>query len=189
MSDVSIKYKGNEIATMNASGTKTLLTSGKYCEGDISVEYAKPVSYVKLAEKEFTLNVTSTSQANYGTIAITPASDVYTDDYYILVTIRDKAGKRAGYFLGSDSLYANFSAANGETTSLSAAARVIHSVDSNNKYYTVAGSYGLYATTITSAGVVTIAGRYHTTYSKTMNGTYKVEVWALQYAPNTNPFA
>lgn len=189
MSDVSIKYKGNEIATMDASGTKTLLTSGKYCEGDISVDYVKPVSYVKLAEKELTLNVTSTSQVNYGTVTITPASDVYTDDYYILVTIRDKAGARAGYFLGSDNLYANFSAANGDTTSLSAAARIIHSVESNDNFYSVAGSYGLYATTITSAGVVTISGRYNTTYSKTMNGTYVVTVWALQYAPNTNPFA
>lgn len=35
---VSIKYKGNEIASMSATGTKTLLTSGKYCEADIVVE-------------------------------------------------------------------------------------------------------------------------------------------------------
>lgn len=35
---VSIKYKGNEIASMTASGTKTLKTAGKYCEGDITVQ-------------------------------------------------------------------------------------------------------------------------------------------------------
>lgn len=35
---VSIKYKGNEIASMSASGTKTLKTAGKYCEGDITVQ-------------------------------------------------------------------------------------------------------------------------------------------------------
>lgn len=35
---VSIKYKGSEIASMAATGTKTLLTSGKYCEADIVVE-------------------------------------------------------------------------------------------------------------------------------------------------------
>lgn len=189
MADVTVKYKGNEIATMDASGTKTLLTSGKYCEGNISVDYVKPVSYVKLAEQELTLNVTSTSQANYGTITISPASDVYTDDYYILVTIRDKAGARAGYFLGTDNLYANFSAANGSTTALSAAARLIHSVESNGNYNTGSGAYGVYSTSITSAGVITIAARYNATYSKTINGTYKVEVWALQYAPNANPFA
>nr|DAM08039.1 MAG TPA: tail protein [Caudoviricetes sp.] len=35
---VSIKYKGNEIAKLTATGTKTLNTAGKYCEGNIIVE-------------------------------------------------------------------------------------------------------------------------------------------------------
>ena len=42
MSDVTINYKGSSIATMDASGTKTLLTEGKYCEDDIEVVYVKP---------------------------------------------------------------------------------------------------------------------------------------------------
>lgn len=42
MSEVDISYKGNVIASMDDSGTKTLLTQGKYCEGNISVEYARP---------------------------------------------------------------------------------------------------------------------------------------------------
>ena len=42
MSDLTIKYKGNPIVELSESGTKTLKTGGKYCEGDISVEYAKP---------------------------------------------------------------------------------------------------------------------------------------------------
>ena len=42
MSEVNINYKGTKIAGMDASGSKTLLTSGKYCEGDISVEYTRP---------------------------------------------------------------------------------------------------------------------------------------------------
>lgn len=41
MSDIAINYKGSSIATMDASGTKTLLTSGKYCEDNISIVYAK----------------------------------------------------------------------------------------------------------------------------------------------------
>lgn len=39
MADVDIKYKGASIATMSASGIKTLQTSGKYCEDNITVEY------------------------------------------------------------------------------------------------------------------------------------------------------
>ena len=40
--DISISYAGSQIATMNSSGTKTLLTSGKYCTDDITIAYTKP---------------------------------------------------------------------------------------------------------------------------------------------------
>lgn len=40
MADVSIKYKSNVIAEMSEEGTKTLKTSGCYCEGDIEVAYS-----------------------------------------------------------------------------------------------------------------------------------------------------
>lgn len=42
MADVTLTYKGDTIAEMNASGSKTLKTAGKYCEGDIGVSYVKP---------------------------------------------------------------------------------------------------------------------------------------------------
>ena len=42
MADLTIKYKGQPIVELTESGTKTLKTAGKYCEDDISVEYAKP---------------------------------------------------------------------------------------------------------------------------------------------------
>ena len=42
MPDVAISYKGSQIASMDASGSKTLLTEGKYCEDDIVVQYTKP---------------------------------------------------------------------------------------------------------------------------------------------------
>ena len=42
MADLTIKYKGQPVLEMTESGTKTLKTAGKYCEGDISVEYSKP---------------------------------------------------------------------------------------------------------------------------------------------------
>ena len=42
MADVTINYEGNAIATMSASGTKTLLTEGKYCTDDIVVVYVSP---------------------------------------------------------------------------------------------------------------------------------------------------
>ena len=44
MADVTLTYKGNTIAEMSNTGTKTLKTAGKYCEGDIGVSYVKPSS-------------------------------------------------------------------------------------------------------------------------------------------------
>lgn len=38
---VTVKYKDNTIAELSESGTKTLKTGGKYCEGDITVEHTK----------------------------------------------------------------------------------------------------------------------------------------------------
>lgn len=43
MSNVSINYKGSEIASMDASGTKTLTTRGKYCEDNITINYTEPM--------------------------------------------------------------------------------------------------------------------------------------------------
>ena len=50
MADLTIKFKGQPIVEMTESGTKTLKTAGKYCEDDISVEYAKPAGGGGFAE-------------------------------------------------------------------------------------------------------------------------------------------
>lgn len=42
MADVNISYKGSPIATMDASGSKTLNTQGKYCEDNITIQYTDP---------------------------------------------------------------------------------------------------------------------------------------------------
>lgn len=39
MADININYKGSKIAELSGTGKKTLNTSGKYCEGDIEVNY------------------------------------------------------------------------------------------------------------------------------------------------------
>ena len=42
MADVTINYRSTAIATMNASGSVSLDTSGKYCDSDIEVVYEQP---------------------------------------------------------------------------------------------------------------------------------------------------
>lgn len=41
MADVTLTYKGNTIAELNDSGSKTIRTAGKFCEADIALEYIK----------------------------------------------------------------------------------------------------------------------------------------------------
>ena len=41
--ELSITYENSQIAYLDASGTKTLLTQGTYCESNITVTYTKPI--------------------------------------------------------------------------------------------------------------------------------------------------
>lgn len=59
MAEVDIKYRGASIATMNATGRKTLGTQGKYCDSDIVVEYTKPAQAVIQSNKNATPSETA----------------------------------------------------------------------------------------------------------------------------------
>lgn len=81
MPDISINYKGNVIASMDASGTKTLQTSGKYCEGDISVVYAKPVMACQIIE--FTLASRSAQNVTIGTLSDEAYAHIDDDNFAV----------------------------------------------------------------------------------------------------------
>lgn len=53
MADVEIKYKDSVIATLNETGTKTLKTSEKYCEDDITVSYTKSAAPVETNHRRY----------------------------------------------------------------------------------------------------------------------------------------
>lgn len=59
MADVNIKYRNASIATMNATGSKTLGTQNKYCDSDIIVEYTKPAQAVIESNKNATPSETA----------------------------------------------------------------------------------------------------------------------------------
>ena len=74
MSGVSIEYKGSTIATIQDSGSKVLKTQGKYCEGDILVEYeAPPTPTPTLITKQITANGTYAAEDE------TPPADGYSE--------------------------------------------------------------------------------------------------------------
>lgn len=63
MSEIAINYKGSSIATMDASGTKTLETEGKYCEDDIEVVYTRPSTTPTLQDKTKSYTPTESAQS------------------------------------------------------------------------------------------------------------------------------
>ena len=72
MAEVEISYKGSNIATMNASGTKTLLTEGKYLEDDVTVTYTRPAAPSGTKNISITANGTTTEDVtNYANAEIT----------------------------------------------------------------------------------------------------------------------
>lgn len=147
-------------------------------------------SWTLLGTHTFTVSTTSTSASSVGTIQCGAAA--YTKAKIIYVRVRDTAGPRAGYFLGSDAFFINTNAANGSTSTFNAAAKIIHRYATGGTYAQTSTAtstgYGVYGYNISSAGAVGIYRRYNQTYSLTINGSYKCEVYALDYPDGINPF-
>ena len=147
-------------------------------------------SYTLLVSRDFTVNTSSTSIVDVGTITLTSAE--WTTSKIIYVKVRDKAGSRSGYFVGTDAFILNVSAVRTTTNQLGNFPRFI--LCNNYGTLTTNGStnYGVYTKQIDKvdgAAVITIASRYNSSISRTINGTYNVSVYALDYAPNQgNPF-
>lgn len=69
MSEVNINYKGSTIASMDASGTKTLQTSGKYCEDDVEVVYTRPATPAPSLQTKSKTYIPTTSQQTESIVA------------------------------------------------------------------------------------------------------------------------
>lgn len=81
---VSVEYKGNTIASMSESGTKTLKTAGKYCEGDINISYTAALS-VPCKSYQVTVDADETGK----TILTSSDSDIaaHKDDATFFVAV------------------------------------------------------------------------------------------------------
>ena len=142
-------------------------------------------SWKLLGKTTITTSSTSTTATAVGTISL-PAS--WAKEKIIMVRVRDQAGTRNGYFFGHDTYFTNFQIANSSTSTLTSAAHMTYARTSAGAWYEYSGQYGVYGYSISSAGVVTIRRRYNSTYSLTINGTYGVEVWALDYPDGKSVF-
>lgn len=174
------------------SGSQTVTENDTYDVSNLSemvVNVPSGSAYTLVASEDFTVNTTSTTATEVGTVNLT--ANEWTGDKIIYVKIRDKAGERNGYFLGSDAFIINVIAANNSTSTLSNFPRSIIT-----RYYSYATNlsttYGVYTSSIKyedGIAKVVISSAYNSGISRTINGTYNVSVYTLDYAPDQgNPF-
>lgn len=136
-------------------------------------------SWTKVAETSYQVSTTSTSTATVDTWA-TGHSELWNDSKWVYVRIRDTSGKQAGHFYGSDQFFIVYPTT---ATSATVAGRFCIRTASTGNYGVSSASattgYGVYVDTIYSDGRIRIRSRYNSSYSLTIDGTYKVEVYLL----------
>ena len=166
-------------------------TTAKIIADNFPTEITNLPGYTKLGETTLTVNTTSTSASSAGTLSL--GSTAVNAGKIVYVRVRDTAGKRAGYFYGSDCFLLNYQKVNGATSTNTYFSRTIirYSTDSDFATYPCATTtgYGVYAYSLTNAGVLNIYRRYNSTYSLTINGTYKIEAYLLDTPDGVSPFA
>lgn len=146
-------------------------------------------SYTLLAKEEFEVSGTSTSKTAVGTIS---APGCWTSDKIIYVRVRDKAGKRDGYFLGTDVYFFNFYPAMGYTFAFSGIMGAYTAYKStgvlDSGVRNASSIAGVYADSISSNDTINIVYKYNSGSSQTIDGTYVVEVYALDWPGGVSPF-
>ena len=144
--------------------------------------------YTLLGSAEFTVNTTSTTTIDVGDMEIGPSA--YTSAKIIYIKSRDKAGKRQGYYFGCDAFFVNIYPAIEGNTAANTAVYVIYRTRSGSR--TASSSvnttiYGVSAVNINNAGKVAIKARYSSS-TLTIDGTFKVDVYALDWPNGVSPF-
>jgi len=161
-------------------GTVTFYENGGGSGGDSA--------WTKVAETSYQVSTTKTSAATVATWE-TGHSELWTDEKFVYVRIRDTAGKRAGYFYGIDAWVMNRYPKTPSLSSYTSSSELIYQiwrVSSEGEYacrygYNASG-YGVFPDAIYNNGAIRIRSRYSNNYSFTINGTYKVEVYLLDPA-------
>ena len=224
---LTVTYDGSTILSLSGSADYKLLTNGKMMDSDVLLQYtAIPIeettatandvyvgkyfftssgvktqgvalpAYTLITEEDVTVTTTSTTDANVTTISA--GSAAYTNSAIIYVKVRDKAGPRNGYFIGSDAYFFNAWPITNPGQAAQQFIVAVHRKDSNGNVYTYGTGYqsgnttgyGVYAKSIGDGGVVSINRRSNSSYSLSIDGTYNVQVYSIPYAPTQgNPYS
>ena len=176
------------------TGTKPITENGtgidvaQYAAVDVAVPSSG--GYTLIHSEEIEDSYSGTSSAELKTISL---SEDWAAGKLVYVKIRDKAGPRQGYFYGSDSWFPCFSSITGSGSVGTKSAGVVgYSLGSGTNNLSINGGnnafYGLFVGKYKRDEIV-IYHQYSSSYSKTIGGTYTIEVYLLDYAPSGNPFS
>lgn len=175
--NLAITSNGDDIDCSNYSTVSVNVSGGGSSYTPISV-----------GSFEVTANITSTSVTTI-TTSLTIDTSALISSKMIYVKIRDKAGKRNGYFFGTDMFYPIWDGPAGGTTL--SPAKQVYRINSGGGVgaYTPAGTtcYGVYVSGITELGEVYVMGRYSSSYSSTIDGTYSIDIYMLEWPDDVSP--
>lgn len=163
----------NLVAGNIKNGVEIFGVTGSYQGGGGS-------NWTLIKSQEFTINTTSTTNSLAGEVTL-DVSDIQDLNAVLWVHIRDKAGKRTGYFYGNDAIYINYIYKNGQTSEIPTKPYAIWSVNSSGAYSIAVSAYGVYARYLYQTSTnhyLQIYQRYSSSYG-TINGTFKVDVYKL----------
>lgn len=144
-------------------------------------------SYTLIDSMEVEASTTSTSGIDIDTYTLTrtnPSGEI------LYIQVRDKAGKRNGYFLGFD--YYLTQPVGGSQSNNYRQQYCYVTGSSGSVTVTSTSNYGVFPSLSTISGSsyeFGIKARYHATYSTTIDGTYSIKVYSLKWPDNTSPFA
>ena len=188
------KLTGTASGGITPSGTISITQNGvvdvtNYASADVNVSGGGDSPWNLLDSREFEITDSTTGQ-----IASYPVGrDVFHSGETIFIKVRNKLGKTNGTFYGCDWFAPNPIKANGKTQSVStdSFAGHVYNVSSAGQFTSDAiksPALGIYPTSISQGGYVTLNFGYNSYYMKSRAGTYVVEVYNLAYPNGGTPF-
>lgn len=143
-------------------------------------------SWTLLSQDDFEVSTTSTSAGNVGTIDL--PRDIFPQihaDKLLVVSVKDLAGMRNGYFYSSWSYWAAPRSDSGTLTN--GAWNIVSLAEEAGTYPTItmgttatqAGVYAYSVSYTSTSTMVTIRRKYKATTSHTIDGTYRVRCYLL----------
>lgn len=157
---------------------------------EINATSSDSFSYTLVAHDEVEVNTTSTTAKNILDIEL--PGHIINAMYFI--KIRDKAGKRNGYFYGADQWFIDLSKANELDSVISFRPTILYGISNTGDFKGTGTStivpsssgYGVYADCITGPGILRIQSKYASTLG-TINGIYTIDIYMLKWPNDDSP--